>query len=38
MRYMGENFPEAAALVEDVDVSSPWNRTFEMDFIIKTKD
>ncbi len=38
MRYMGENFPEAAALVKDVDVSSPWNRTFEMDFIIKTKD
>ncbi len=38
LRYMGENYPELAALVEDVDVSAPWNRTFEMDFVLKTKD
>lgn len=38
MRYMGEQFPELAALVTDMDVSSPWNRTFEMDFKLKTTD
>ncbi len=38
LRYMSENFPAIAALVEDVDVRSPWNRTFEMDFVLKTKD
>ena len=38
LRYMKETFPELAEKVEDVDVSSPWNRTFEMDFVLKTKD
>ncbi len=37
MRYMEENYPSLAALVEDIDVSSPWNRTFEMDFVLKLK-
>ena len=38
LRYMRENFPKIAEKVEDVDVSSPWNRTFEMEFVLKTKD
>lgn len=38
MRYMSENYPALAALVEDIDVSSPWNRTFEMDFVLKTRN
>lgn len=34
MRYMLENYPEVAKYVTNVDVSSPWNRSFEMDFKI----
>lgn len=36
--YMAENFPELAAYVGDIDVSSPWNRTFEMDFVLRRKE
>ncbi len=38
LRYMAENFPELAAYVGDIDVSSPWNRTFEMDFVLRRKE
>lgn len=38
LRYMQETFPSLARYVEDVDLSSPWNRTFEMDLILKLKD
>lgn len=38
MRYMQENYPQIAECVEDIEVSSPWNRSFEMDFVIKYKD
>lgn len=38
MRYMRENYPRIADRVEDIEVSSPWNRSFEMDFSIKYKD
>lgn len=38
MRYMSEKYPQLAGLVTEVDVSAPWNRTFEMDFILTTKD
>ncbi len=37
MRYMGEKYPSLAALVADVDVSSPWNRTFEIDLVLQLK-
>ncbi len=35
MRYMRENFPSLANEVEDIDVVSPWNRTFEIDLCLK---
>lgn len=35
MRYMQEEYPSIAKYVKDVRVSSPWNRTFEMQFSIK---
>ncbi len=38
LRYMKENFPKVAEKVEDVEMSSPWNRTFEMEIALKTKD
>ncbi len=38
LRYMRENYPELAACVDDIDVSAPWNRTFEMDFILRTNE
>ena len=34
MRYMKEEFPEVSKYVSDVYVTSPWNRTFEMQFDI----
>ena len=37
LRYMAENYPELADMVGDIEVSSPWNRTFEMDFVLKLK-
>ncbi len=38
LRYMKENFPLIAEKVKDVDMSSPWNRTFEMEFTFETLD
>ncbi len=38
LSYMQETYPMLAALVEDVEMWSPWNRTFEMGFSLKTKD
>ncbi len=38
LRFMRERYPELAAYVIDIDVSSPWNRTFEMQFDLITKD
>lgn len=38
MRYMQENYPQIAKFVKDVKVSSPWNRTFEMEFVLETQD
>ncbi len=37
LRYMAENYPELSDMVADVEVTSPWNRTFEMDFVLKLK-
>lgn len=34
LRYMSEEYPEVAKFVKDVEVTSPWNRSFEMDFKI----
>lgn len=38
LRYMRDNYPELSRFVRDVDVSSPWNRTFEMNFELETED
>lgn len=38
LRYMKETYPELASFVKDVKVSSPWNRTFEMEFILETQN
>lgn len=38
LRYMAETYPEIAGKVEDISVSSPWNRTFEMNFEITFKE
>lgn len=38
LRYMRENYPRIAERVKDVEVSAPWNRSFEMDFAIEYKD
>ena len=38
IRYMNENYPQISKYVKDVKVSSPWNRTFEMEFILETQD
>lgn len=35
--YMNQNYPEISRYVKDIIVSSPWNRTFEMQFTIKYK-
>ena len=35
LRFMRENFPVLANEVEDVEVVSPWNRTFEIDLCLK---
>ena len=37
VRYMKQNFDSVARYVKDIKVSSPWNRTFEMQFDIKYK-
>ncbi len=37
LRYMAENYPELSDMVADIEVTSPWNRTFEMDFVLKLK-
>lgn len=38
LRYMKEKYPCLSKYVKDVKVSSPWNRTFEMEFILETQD
>lgn len=38
IRYMSETYPELSQYVKDVQVSSPWNRTFEMEFILETQN
>lgn len=38
LRYMAENYPELSNYVKDIKVSSPWNRTFEMEFILETQN
>lgn len=35
LRYLKENYPEVEAHIKDIEVSSPWNRSFEMDFKIE---
>ncbi len=37
VRYMREHFPALAAQVEDIEVTSPWNRTFEIDLMLKLR-
>ena len=38
MHHMSKTYPDIAKYVKDVKVSSPWNRTFEMQFDIKYKN
>lgn len=38
LRYMAENYPELSQYVKDVKVASPWNRTFEMEFVLETQN
>ena len=38
MDYMEKMYPEVSQYVRDIKVSSPWNRTFEMQFNIKYKN
>lgn len=38
LRYMNEVYPELSQYVKDIKVSSPWNRTFEMEFILETQN
>ncbi|MBO7086004.1 MAG: DUF4127 family protein, partial [Bacilli bacterium] len=38
MDYMEKMYPDVSKYVKDIKVSSPWNRTFEMQFNIKYKN
>lgn len=38
LRYMAETYPQLSYYVKDVKASSPWNRTFEMEFVLETQN